>query len=244
MKKENLQNLLFLDVEATGLEEEDRLVQVAYAYNGQESEQMFHPEVEMSVRAMEVTHITNKHLAHKDAFAGSDYYGDLETILDQDETIFVAHNAPYDVNMLEREGLKVGKVIDTYKIAHAFDVRSEIPAYRLQFLRYFFGLEVEDVVAHDALGDVRVLMAVFEKLYDEMISSGTHEELIQKMIHISSEPILIKMFNFGKYRDELVADVARRDRGYLEWLLRQKEAAAAEGDVDENWIYTLKKYVR
>jgi oligoribonuclease (3'-5' exoribonuclease) len=30
MNKEKFKNLLFLDVEATGLEEEDRLVQVAY----------------------------------------------------------------------------------------------------------------------------------------------------------------------------------------------------------------------
>ncbi len=244
MKKENLQNLLFLDVEATGLEEEDRLVQVAYAYNGQESEQMFHPEVEMNVRAMEVTHITNKHLIDKEVFVGSEYYCDLETILEQDETIFIAHNAPYDISMLEREGLKVDKVIDTYKLAHVFDVRSEIPAYRLQFLRYYFGLDIDDVIAHNALGDVRVLIAVFEKLYNEMIGTGTHEELIQKMIHISSEPVLIKMFNFGKHRDELVADVARHDKGYLQWLLRQKEIAAAEGDVDENWIFTLKKYVQ
>lgn len=244
MTKENLKDLLFLDVEATGLEEEDRLVQVAYSYNGEECESLFHPAVEMGVRAMEVTHITNKHLASKEDFRGSTYRTALEKILGDDKTIFVAHNAAYDVGMLAKEDLSVLRVIDTYKLAHALDVRSEVPAYRLQFLRYYFDLDLDDAPAHDALGDVRVLVALFEKYYDEMIANSSHDDVIEKMIHISSEPVLIKKFNFGKYRDELVADVARRDRGYLQWLLRQKETAAADGDVDENWIYTLQKYVK
>lgn len=244
MTKKSIKNFLFLDVEATGLDDEDRLVQVAYSYNGQENEELFKAEVPMSVRAMEVTHITNKHLADKKPFLGSDYRSALEKILGNEETIFVAHNAAYDIGMLAKEDLTVLNVIDTYKIAHALDVKSEIPAYRLQFLRYYFDLDVADASAHDALGDVRVLVALFEKYYDEMITKSAHEDVIAKMIHISSEPILIKKFNFGKYRDELVADVARRDSGYLQWLLRQKETAAADGDVDEDWIYTLKKYVQ
>ena len=39
MNKEKFENLLFLDVEATGLEEEDRLVQVAYDFEGVEKEE-------------------------------------------------------------------------------------------------------------------------------------------------------------------------------------------------------------
>jgi oligoribonuclease (3'-5' exoribonuclease) len=40
MNKEKSKNLLFLDVEATGLTEEDRLVQVAYDFEGTEKEAM------------------------------------------------------------------------------------------------------------------------------------------------------------------------------------------------------------
>jgi len=244
MNKEKSKNLLFLDVEATGLTEEDKLVQVAYDFEGQEKEAMFNPGRDMEIEAMEVTHITNKHLEDKETFQGSKFYNELKEVLEKDETVFVAHNAPYDISMIEREEIKVGKSIDTYKIAQALDVKSKIPAFRLQYLRYYLGLEVEDVVAHDALGDVRVLKAVFGRMYDKMVEGSTHDEVIAKMIKITSEPMLIKRLTFGKHRGELVADVARNDRGWLQWLLNQKESDAANGDIDEDWIYTLKHYLR
>lgn len=243
MNKEKMKNLLFLDIEATGLLEEDRLVQVAYDFENVEKEAMFNPGREMNIEAMEVTHITNKHVKDKEEFQGSKFYDELKEILDKDETIFVAHNAPYDIGMIEREELKVGKSIDTYKIAQALDIKSEIPAYRLQYLRYYMNLDV-DASAHDALGDVRVLRAMFERMYDKMCEKNTHDEVIAKMIDITSEPMLIKRLAFGKHRGDLVADVARSDRGWLEWLLREKESAAANGDIDEDWIYTLKHYLR
>jgi DNA-binding PucR family transcriptional regulator len=31
------------------------------------------------------------------------------------------------------------------------------------------------------------------------------------------------------------------DRGYLEWLLKQKEA---DGENDEDWLYTLRYYLK
>ena len=64
------------------------------------------------------------------------------------------------------------------------------------------------------------------------------------MVEISALPMMIPSFNFGKYRGQKVADVAEGDKGYLEWLLRQKEEAAANGDTDEDWIYTLKAYLK
>lgn len=244
MKNDLLKNLLFLDVEATGLEEDDRLVQVAYVLNGEEREEMFHPGREMTVRAMEVTHITNKHLEGKPTFHDSDFYRALKHYLEDPSIIFVAHNAAYDKSMIEREGLKVGKMIDTYKVAQSLDVRGEIPAYRLQYLRYYLGIDIDDACAHTALGDVRVLQAIFSRMYDKMREKMEHDEVLAKMIAISERPVMLKRFTFGKYKDQFVADVARSDRGYLEWLLAQKEESAANGDIDADWIYTLQRYIR
>ncbi len=86
-------NLLFLDTEATGLEEDDRLVQVAYSFNGHEREQMFNPGRAMTVRSMEVTHITDRMLADKETFRDSAFYTELQEILSRNDVIFVAHNA-------------------------------------------------------------------------------------------------------------------------------------------------------
>lgn len=242
---EKFKNMLFLDVEATGLEDDDRLVQVAYVYNGEEKESFFDPGRKMSVRSMEVTHITDKHLSGKEKFQGSAFYDQLRDILAQEETIFVAHNAPFDVSMLTREGLTIGqRIIDTIKIAQDLDVKGDIPAYRLQYLRYYLGIDLDDACAHDALGDVKILIAIFERMYDKMMAQNmTHAEILHKMIDVSTKPVLIKRFGFGKYSGELIADIARRDRGYLEWLLGQKETDAKNGIEDKDWLYTLKKYL-
>ncbi len=242
--EDNFHNLLFLDVEATGLEADDCLVQVAYRYNGEEKESLFRPDKEMSVEAMEVTHITNAHLADKKPFQGSDMYSELKQVLHDDDTVFVAHNAAYDKSMIEREGLRVNKMIDTLKIAQHLDTRGDIPAYRLQYLRYYLGIEIDDAAAHDALGDVRVLVALFARMYEKMAQKHTHDEIIARMIDISQKPILLKRIAFGKYKGSFFADIARSDRGYLEWLLQQKEEEAANGVVNEDALHTLKHYLR
>jgi len=66
------------------------------------------------------------------------------------------------------------------------------------------------------------------------------EKAIEKMIDISSRPSLMNIFNFGKYNGKTVADVSQMDRGYLEWMLAQKEQ---NPDNEEDWIYTLKYYL-
>lgn len=239
-------NLLFLDTEATGLEQEDRLVQVAYSFQGREREQMFQPGRKMTIRSMEVTHITDRMLADKEVFRDSAFYTELQEILARKDVVFVAHNAPFDIGMLTREGLSVGPFIDTIKIAQELDVKGIIPAYRLQYLRYYLDMQVDDASAHDALGDVRVLMALFDRQYAKMRETRSHADVIAKMIAISGKPVMVKRFTFGKYAGEMVADVARTDRGYLEWLLGQKEQTVRDGggdDNDANWIYTLKKYL-
>ncbi|MEY2671991.1 MAG: hypothetical protein RL687_408, partial [Candidatus Parcubacteria bacterium] len=48
------------------------------------------------------------------------------------------------------------------------------------------------------------------------------------------------MFSFGKHSGKTVADVARIDRGYLEWFLNQKETTDPD---DEDWIYTLRYHL-
>ena len=66
------------------------------------------------------------------------------------------------------------------------------------------------------------------------------DEVIKKMIEISSHPSLLHTFKFGKHNGKRIEDVIKVDRGYLQWLLDQK----LNGDgIDEDWIYTLKHYL-
>jgi exodeoxyribonuclease X len=41
------------------------------------------------------------------------------------------------------------------------------------------------------------------------------------MMQISKEPAFIRNINFGKYAGYLLTDIAKEDRGYLEWMLKQ-----------------------
>ena len=240
----NKDNLIFLDTETTGTGADSRLCQLAYKFKGVEIESLFKPPVPIEIEAMSVSHITNKMVADKESFVDSLVKKDLQGIV-QDGNILVAHNATFDAEILHREGVEVEKMIDTYKIAQEMDMDGEVPRYNLQYLRYYFDLEVTDAIAHNALGDIRVLEKLFEYYFNRMmLELGDEALVISKMLEISTKPILIKKFNFGKYNGEKVNEVAKKDAGYLSWLFNQKIMDRERGiGNDENWIYTLDKYL-
>jgi DNA polymerase III epsilon subunit-like protein len=237
-------NLIFLDTETTGIGSEDRLCQVAYKFQGIEKEALFKPPISIGIDAMAVAHITNKMVADKEQFLDSQMYRDLAGIFSS-EHILVAHNAGFDVEMLRREKLKPKKTIDTFKLAQYFDAAGEVPKYALQYLRYYYDLEVLNAPAHDALGDIRVLEKLFYYYFEKMLIGSKDEmAIIQEMLDVSARPVLVKKFNFGKYIGISVSDVAMKDRGYLQWLLNEKvRARDQEENNDENWIYTLEHYL-
>lgn len=232
-------NLIFLDTETTGNEPgKDRLCQVCYQIGETIRTEYFKPPVPISVKSMSITHITNQMVKDKPSFEGSEMQKELASLLPNH--ILIAHNAKFDISMLEAEGLRVPNFICTLKVSHYLDTEAIIPEYNLQFLRYYLDLDVSGS-AHDAEGDVRVLHALFQRQLQKFLDQGLNEEeAINKMIEISKTPLLFKKFSFGKHKDKTVAEVARIDRNYLEWLLRQK---MEDGEQDEDWIHTLKHYL-
>ena len=177
-------------------------------------------------------------LEDKKCFEGSEMQKELKKLLK--DGILVAHNAKFDIAMLEVEGIKVPKNIDTLRVARYLDKENKIPEYNLQFLRYYLDLEI-DAHAHDAEDDVKVMYALFLRLLDKIKEEIPDEEkAIEKMIEISAVPTLYNQFNFGKHVGEKVEDVAKKDKNYLEWLLKSKIENSPD---DEDWIYTLKHYL-
>jgi len=235
-----MKKLIFLDTEGTGVDlKEDRLCQVAYSIEGDMTVKNFKPPVSISIKAMSITNITNKMVENEGAFQGSDFAKELQELLN--ENILVAHNAKFDIAMLENEGLKVPNYICTLRLSRYLDEKAEIPEHNMQFLRYYYDVDMK-VIAHSADGDVLVLEAVYEHIFNlakEKSKIDDEEEIIKRMMNISKNPSLIRRFSFGKHIDELVEDVAREDRSYLEWFLKTKE----EEGTDEDWIYTLKYFL-
>jgi len=233
-------NLIFLDTETTGNEPAtDRLCQVCYRVGKDTHTEYFKPSLPMSIKAMSITHITNQMLEDKPAFAESQMRKDLEFLLAGG--VMIAHNALFDKAILEAEGVVVPRFICTLRVARALDTKDAIAEYNLQFLRYYLDLKVEGN-PHDAEGDVNVLEALFNRLFAKVREeTKTDEEAIEKMIAVSSTPVLFRKINFGKYKDQQIADVVKTDRRYLEWLLSEKIKTP---ESEEDWIYTLNTYLK
>jgi len=227
--------LIFLDTETTGLNEEDRLCQVAYKLNDEEMrEELFKPPLPIKLESMAIHHFTEKMVADKPAFKDSEMYNELSKLFAEDDSVLIAHNVAFDAKMLAKEGLYPKNIICTRKVAEHLDEDAKISSYKLQYLRYLLDLDVGDVQAHSAEGDVEVLKA----LYDRLSAKCDYE----KMIEISKKPILIKRFPFGKHKGKLLEDVARDDGSYLSWLYDQKRNDK-DADNNEDWIYTLEHYL-
>jgi len=233
--------LIFIDTETTGTGPNDRLIQVGYrTTDGTDINEFYSTDKKIEIAAMATHHITEKMIDGKPVFKKSPVYNELAERFKKDH-VFIAHNAPFDVSFIEREGLHVGPVIDTLKIARVLDPGEKIDSYAMQYLRYLLGIQVE-AVAHDAWGDILVLEQLFYRLLKKVVEEKgmTQDEAIDWMIDESKKPSLFRSIKFGKYAGQKLADIAEKDPGYLRWLLGQKES---EEDKDENWIYSLKHYL-
>ena len=223
--------IIFFDTETTGNTEKDFLCQIAYKAGDSTFSGLYKPSIKIPPEASAVHHITNKMVADKLSFADSGDKEKIKELFEDTGNIVVAHNAPFDLLMIKKEGIEPKKFICTLRVARYLDKEEKIERYNLQYLRYYLDLDVE-ANAHDALGDVLVLEKLFERLKDKLS--------IEEMVEISSHPSLLHTFKFGKHNGKRIEEVMKIDRGYLEWLLAQK--LNGEG-IDEDWIYTLNHYL-
>lgn len=238
-------NLLFLDTETTGLSNKDRLIQVAWKLRSPLSlevieprNEYFKPPVPISFDSMATHHVTNEFIAEKPSFDGSEC---KRFLLDHaKDSILVAHNAPFDMRMLEAEGVEFRNFIDTQRVAmHLI----ESDSYKMQYLRYSLDLKVRGT-AHDALGDVNVLIGLFDHLYkvaEQYLGNSDSTAIIDKMITLSVLPISLKKLTFGKYFGKTFDEVKNIDKGYLRWLKGAEEDKLKNRN--EDLIYTLGQYV-
>lgn len=234
--------LIFLDTETTGNTKDDFLCQIAYHERGTSKffNELYKPLKPIPPEASAITHITNKHVADKPEFKTSNDYENVKNLLESDDVVLVAHNAVFDIQMLQNEGINPKNFICTLRVARDMDESGVIPKYNLQFLRYYLELDVE-AQAHDALGDIMVLEALFDRLMKKQIElHGSEENAIAKMIEISSHPSILRSFSFGKYVGRTIEEVAKMDRGYLEWLYEQKKSSDQN---EEDWLYTLHHFL-
>ena len=224
---------IFLDTETTGNGLDDRLCQIAFKpENGDAFSGLFNPGRPISIDAMVVHHITDKMVADKQSFQESDEYDELQNLVSDINNVIVAHNARFDMQMLNAEGINTTRVICTLKLARYLDKNGVIPKYNLQYLRYFLDLDV-DAKAHDASGDILVLEALFERLKVKFLDNEKLIDPAQEMINISNNPVLMPRMPFGKHKGMLFSEVPQ---DYLQWL--------STTELDEDMAYTVNYHLK
>ncbi len=129
-----------------------------------------------------------------------------------------------------------------------------VPNYKLQTFRYkLFSKNEEEIEAkkygveikaHDAIGDVLILKMFLKSLFFRAKEKYKLEnsEVMSKLVELSSEPVKLTMFLFGKYKGMTYEDVFHTDRGYLEWLLREQDKMGEK--CDKNIRYTLMELLK
>lgn len=164
-------NLIILDTETTGFKA-PRLIELAYARRGAEiSSFRCRPPIPIEDQAVLAHGISNEMLLELPLFSEHPEYQIVKEIFENE--MVIAHNAPYDIGVLAREGITVRYAIDTKKCVK--QLYPEQPDHKLQGLRERFNIEVEGQ-AHSAAGDVMVLAALFERMVQDLMKDGYPEE--------------------------------------------------------------------
>jgi len=236
--------LIFLDTETTGLEDKDKVCSIGIIAVDEES---LHVEYDLvndgkkiSPKASSINHITNEMLKEKPKLQESKAYKFLQEQNNKD-TVLVAHNIKFDLQMLEKSGFKWrGRTIDTLRCTK--HLIPECEEFSLQFLRYELRLyELEEkecstcrvskpITAHNAISDALHVKLLYEYLLDSSTCSQMQE--------LSDKKVLMQKFSFGKYIGRYIEEIAMNDRGYLEWML------ASINDLDEDLRYSIDYYLQ
>jgi DNA polymerase-3 subunit epsilon/exodeoxyribonuclease X len=233
---------LFLDLETTGLEDKDRICELAVIFEDEEdldigSSALCRSSKKVSHEAMALHHITNEMLKNEKVCQETSTYKLLQAY-NNEENVLIAHNVRFDLDMLAKEGLELKmQVVDTLRC-----VKSLIPEceqFGLQFLRYELGLYKEeeelaqsigiDIMAHRALSDALHV----KLLWKTLLQYAT----VSQLVAISSRPVLLEKFPFGKYSGRYIEEIAGNDTAYLHWMLSNIV------DMDEDLSYSIKKYL-
>ncbi|MEA1973806.1 MAG: 3'-5' exonuclease [Candidatus Cloacimonadota bacterium] len=168
---------IILDTETTGIEKDDRIIQLAYIVLEDKNKEIFQtfckPQKEINFQAMAIHHITPEMIENSTQLIDTEEYKYLQKI-NKPENFIIIQNAKFDLDMLEKEGFENKmKVIDTLILAkHLFP---NFERHSEQFLRYKLGLYksehkilddfgIKEIAAHDAIGDILVLKLLFDYL--------------------------------------------------------------------------------
>lgn len=226
--------MVFFDLETTGTDiTSDRIVEISMVKvmpNGEEivKTRRINPEMPIPAEATAVHHISDDDVRNEPTFRqvakslrefvqGCDFCG--------------FNSNRFDLPLLAEEFLRVGVDVDFFRRAQYIDVqnifhkkeeRTLVAAYR-----FYCGKELE--AAHSAAADT---MATYEVLCSQLDRYNDLENSVDSLSEFSSRGKTAdfagrigyndkgeEVFNFGKYRDQSVEAVFRKEPSYYTWIM-------------------------
>ena len=227
--------MVFFDLETTGTDiASDRIVEISVVKVMPDGEQIIrtrriNPEMPIPAEATAVHHITDEDV--KDCPTLRQVAKSLrEFMIGCDFCGFNSNR--FDLPMLAEEFMRAGvdtdflrkaKYVDVQNIFHKKEERTLVAAYR-----FYCGKELGDA-AHGAQADT---LATYEVLcsqldrYDDLENSveflsefSTRGKTADFAGRIGVDDNGVEVFNFGKYRDQSVEAVFRREPSYYDWIM-------------------------
>ncbi len=232
--KLNLKNpLIFFDLETTGIDiSKDRIVELSYLkidLQGEERSKtmLINPEMPIPVRATEIHGISDEDV--KDAPTFSTIAQSLANEIEGCDLAGYNSNR-FDIPLLAEEFLRAGvdidlkkkKLIDVQVIFHKMEQRTLSAAYK-------FYCNKDLLNAHSSEADTRATYEVlkaqldrYPELENDMSSLAdfsSHTKNLDFAGRIIMDENEKEVFNFGKYKGELVEDVFKKDPSYFAWMM-------------------------
>lgn len=228
--------IIFFDLETTGVDfQHDRIVEISYIKlnpnrSREERTILVNPERPIPAEATAIHHITDADVADKPTFkmiarelartfTGCDIAG--------------YNHVKFDLPLLMEEFLRAGvtdfdpmrgRLIDVQTIYHKLEQRTLSAAYR-----FYCGKDLEG--AHRADADTFATLEVLEaqldrypdKLRNDMdfladfSSYNKNADMSGRIIFNDKGE---ELFNFGKYKGRLVAEVFSKEPSYYDWMMK------------------------
>ncbi len=230
----NLKNpLIFFDLETTGTDVAvDRIVELTYLKiypNGSEEQKTMriNPTIPISQEAMAIHGITNDDV--KDAPVFAEVAKSIAEIFEGCDVAGYNSNK-FDIPLLAEEFLRADvdidlmkrKFVDIQVIFHKKEQRTLSAAYK-----FYCDKILEN--AHSSEADTRatyeILMAQLDRYADlqndinALSKFSSHNRNVDFLGRIIYDDDGNEIFNFGKYKGQLVEDVLTKDPGYYGWMM-------------------------
>ncbi|MFY9116790.1 MAG: 3'-5' exonuclease [Bacteroidales bacterium] len=235
MKIQLKRPLVFLDLETTGLNvASDRIVEICVLKvkpdgTKEVKTRRLNPTIPISPQAQAIHGISNEDVANEPTFKEI-----AKSLAQWMEGCDIAgyNSIKFDVPMLAEEFLRAGvdydfrkrKLIDVQNIFHKMEQRTLKAAYK-----FYCDKELED--AHSAEADTIATMEVLEcqlEKYPDALQNNiaflaefsTRTEFLDYAGRIALNGDNQAVFNFGKHKGKLVAEVLKTEPSYYDWMMK------------------------